>query len=95
MRTPFSYASNLCRKQQTLEHVCVSCLLQQVKFYRVDIDEDNIAATVAEAGVASVVPPCCKRLLSRGLSSSRHLRFAVPTELQSRRMPGTTCALFN
>ena len=27
----------------------------QVKFYRVDIDEDKIAQTVAEAGVASVV----------------------------------------
>ena len=33
----------------------ITLLLQQVKFYRVDIDEDNIAATVAEAGVASVV----------------------------------------
>ncbi|KAK9822654.1 hypothetical protein WJX81_004738 [Elliptochloris bilobata] len=26
----------------------------EIKFYRVDIDEDNIASTVAEAGVASV-----------------------------------------
>lgn len=30
-------------------------LPSQVKFYRVDIDEDKIAQTVAEAGVASVV----------------------------------------
>lgn len=58
VRTPSSQLSaSPCRKLRLLFGVLLTFFLQQVKFYRVDIDEDNIAATVAEAGVASVVLP--------------------------------------
>ena len=46
-------------------------LLQQVKFYRVDIDENNIAATVAEAGVASVVLPLSRLVATSSGASKR------------------------
>ena len=54
---PFSLAVSPQPHAAVLTTGFLYSMLQQVTFYRVDIDEDNIAATVAEAGVASVVPP--------------------------------------
>ena len=89
--TPYSQLSaSHRRKLRPSLRALLTFVLLQVKFYRVDIDEDKIAATVAEAGVASVVLPLSRLVAASSGASKRGICCLAP----SMRFTACTTTIF-